>query len=198
MAARRTHLLSAAVVLVALWASPAAADELGLGFVTCITPDARACPEFNDGTPVWWRVVPIPLNSYASSFPGSNDLLDVSLQFDYEGGSSTYHWDLIGANFVETPPFDVALVKKLTSLEIDATLARTVFDPVFPFQGSPTFVADSSHVSVSQTSFPPPLDFFATGTFIPAPPTPVPEPTSLVLVGTGIAGVLYRSRRRRP
>jgi hypothetical protein len=50
------------------------------------------------------------------------DLKDVTLTFDYVGGSQTYFWNDISTQYVQTAPFDPALV--LTRLTIQFTLTQ--------------------------------------------------------------------------
>lgn len=177
----------------------ARADSLGVGFVTCITPvGSLNCTQVGSA-PVYWRVInTMSLTSIASPFEGANTLHDVVLEFEYVGGSRRWTWDVIepvglpGTGFGETDPFDATLVSNLISLRISATLARTVFDPVFVGDDRISFVAESPFVSATTTSFPPPLNLWAEGQFETAP---VPEPGTVTFVLLGLCGI--GSLRRR-
>jgi len=198
MAQRRLpRVIVGAMVLIALEASRAAADEIFLGFVTCIpTIDigASGCPAISSGTASWrvWNL----MNGFDSPFPGSNDLNDVTLDFQSAGGALRSHWDVIlPGQFVETSPFDISLLNQFMTLRLDATLSRTVFDPLFTDVPFTKFIADSAFVSVTGTSFPPPLDIFVQGQFAQSP---VPEPATLTLLGLGLFGIRasWRAGRR--
>jgi hypothetical protein len=201
MAQRRLpRVIASAMVLIALEAPRAAADEIFLGFVTCIpTVDVGAggCPAIRSGTASWrvWNL----MDGFDSPFPRSNDLNDVSLDFQFAGAALSSHWDVIlPGQFVETAPFDISLLNQFMTLRLDATLSRTVFDPLFTNAPFTKFIADSAFVSATGTSFPPPLDFFAHGQFAQ---NPVPEPATLTLLGLGLFGITalwWRERRRFP
>jgi hypothetical protein len=178
---------------------PAAADPLFVAMVTCRPLSDGSCPEVSSG-PVVWRVLNfMTLSSVDTPFPGSNDIHDVTLEFEYHGGSLEWHWDVIApanglGQFVETDPFDASLLTSLVSLRLQATLTRTVFDPVFPGNKYLKFVAESPLISGSATSFPPPMMVFAQGEFVA---NPVPEPGTMALLASALAGLAASARRRR-
>jgi hypothetical protein len=185
------------VVLTAVAASRATADEVFWGFVTCIpTASAGGCTGTSSGTASWrvWNL----MGGLDSPFPGSNDFNDVTLDFQYAGGALNWHWDVISPDqFVETNPFDISLLNRFSTLRLDTTLSRTVFDPLFTNFPFTKFIADSPFVSVTGTSFPPPLDILVQGQFAQ---NPVPEPATLMLFGLGLAGITasWRKSRRLP
>jgi hypothetical protein len=192
------------VLLSGVAAPHAFADQINVAFVTCINPvGAVSCVDLPSGQQVWWRV----LNTLAPSirqvyspFPGSNDLLDVRLEADFAEGTRSWSWDVVGSGappdlFVETEPFDASLVRGLVALRVTATLPRTVFDPLYADNEFLSFIADTPFVSASAGPVHGPLDVYAQGRFEIETPV-IPEPTTLALVGGGLA-LLARSRRRR-
>jgi PEP-CTERM motif len=175
-------------------AAPSSADQLGIGFITCI--GEPSC--LGAAGQVSWRIFN-GLHLYATPQGASEDLLDVTLDFQFEGGSLSWHWDRVPpliapGDATESDPFDASLVGKLTLLRFEATLPRTEFDPVYAFDPRVSFFAETNRISASTTSFPPPLNFFAEGEF---QITPVPEPATLTVVGVGLAGFAGYQRRRR-
>ena len=183
-----------AVVFAALaLARTASADTLGIGFITCIAPSS--CPEATG--PVYWRILN-GLSEFANPDGGSEDLLDVTLDFQFEGGSLSWHWDRVPAwdtgVLTETDPFAASLVSRLTLLRFEASLPRTLFSPLYPFDDRVSFIASTNRVTASATTFPPPINFFAEGQYEIAP---VPDPATLTLVATGLSGLIYRRRRVR-
>jgi hypothetical protein len=189
----RTAVIAVAMATSLAAARPASADQLGIGFITCIA--SVSCIE-SDG-PVYWRIIN-GLHLFANPEGASEDLLDVTLEFHYEGGSLSWHWDRVqplrvAGDATETDPFDASLVRRLTLLRFSATLPRTVFDPVFTTNPRESFVAETDRITASTTEFPPPLNFYAQGDFELAP---VPEPGTVALVAIGLAG-MARLRRRQ-
>ena len=200
MSANGRKVLAGFLVWTAVATTEVYADQIWVASGVCIVPNSRAgCSEFTSG-PAVFRVLNELGQLYIPS-PGSNDIFDVTLDFTYDGGSLTWHWDsippaLLPGMFVETGPFDIALLNKLISLQLSATLPRTVFDPAFAGNPYLKFTADSQRVSGTLTQFPEggPLEVFAQGRF---EMTPTPEPATLTFVGLGLAGLVARSRIRR-
>ena len=126
MTARQSRAFAGFLVSAALvFGADAAADQIWIASVTCIAVDSPAsCTDLATG-PVQWRVLNV-VPRFDVPFPGANDLQNVTLQFEFPGGSSTSHWDLIEPAatgvFAETNPFDASLVKQLVSLRLGATL----------------------------------------------------------------------------
>ena len=196
------RVIGTVAVLGGMAAPPAFADQIGVAFVTCINPTSAAgCQSLTSGQ-VWWRVWnrfdPAVGGDLANPFPGSNDLHDVRLDFDFAGGTRSWFWDVITpeGRFAETEPFDVSLIHGFIALRITATLTRTVFDPLWVSNEYLSFIADTPFLSASTNSFPPPLDLTAEGRFVLSP---VPEPATLSLLVIGIAGIRGARwvRRRR-
>lgn len=115
------------------------------------------------------------------------DFLDVTLTFEFVGGSQTYFWsDVSPATFVETAPFDPSLV--LTTLAVQYTLSQQVFQ----LNTYTTFTANSLQNSASTNTFPPPLDLLVQGTAA----TIVPEPNTALTVGTGLMALFAAKRKK--
>ena len=200
MALHWKRVLAAFTIWAAVATSQAAAGQIDVAFVTCVSPFDAACTSLSDDTQVSWRVVNV-LGQFDIPFPGSNDLRDATLDFAYQGGSSTTHWDTIPATapsgslgFVETAPFDALLVKQIDFLKFTATLPRTDFDPLFSDNPYLKFVADGPNVTVTQTEFPPPMDVNVEGQFVTV--TPEPGTLALMLAGLSASGLLAVRRRR--
>jgi len=184
----------------ALWTvaatSEAAADQILVSSVTCINPNSSAgCASLSSGQQVWWRVLNW-MNMFDISFPGSNDLRDVTLEFTYQDGSSTTHWDVIlpaaTGVYGETDPFDASLLKQSYSLRLTAMLVRTDFDPLYSSNPYLEFIADGPVVTGKSTDVPG-MDVFAQGQFVM---NPTPEPATLTFVGLGLGGLFAGFRAR--
>lgn len=180
-------------------ANRASADVISAGFVTCIPengdPSCVAPAPAGQGR---WRVVNMLWTG--NGMAEDTDLLDVTLSFRFEGGARSWHWDTVqpGTAFVETDPFDRAMIATMTELSLTATLGRTTFDPVFRGDPFKAFVAASPFLDATESRFPPPLDLFVQGDFVQ---NPTPEPATLALFGTGTMVLAMRSRprvRQRP
>ena len=173
----------------------AAADQISVASVTCLNINDLNISCIDVTGPVRWRVLNW-LGAFEEPFPGSNDLLDVTLQFETES-SGTMSWTFAavpparpGGPFPESDWFDASLVREMVGLRLDASLARTRFD--YP-NSSVHFIADTAQVSAMSTRFPPPLDVYATGSFVS---DPVPEPATITLLGLGLAAIAGSQRKR--
>jgi hypothetical protein len=163
------------------------AQTIDAGLVTCIPNAGTSCidPAATTGQ---WRVLNL-LGPGTSGFTDSANFLNATLTFSHSGGSLVSTWPTISPLFVETDPFPVSLISQMTSLSFQATLSQTMFHYS---QSGDVFVADTAALFATTSSFPPPLPINVTGNNI----HPVPEPSSLLLIGSGVAGLLrYRKRR---
>jgi hypothetical protein len=171
-------------ISMALSAPRAAADQVFVSSVGCVSTNTGDCA---------FRVINW-LSKFESTYPGSLDLQDVTLSFQYEGGALSWHWDSIlpayvAGQFVETEALDPSIVGSLISLRLDATLPRTEF---FYPNSNVMFTADSASVSAVGTT--PYLDVYAEGQNSAV----VPEPATLTLFSLGLIGALAgRLRKRR-
>jgi hypothetical protein len=135
--------------------------------------------------PSAWR------NSLNVSFDATTDILSLT----GDGDNDYQYIDVNLANLLfDTPGEEVIGIAPIST-------GNAVFSALYPFSTTPSFTADSIDVTYSVgnlSTYPPDFNIgTGTDTFQVELGSTAPEPSSIFLLATGIAGLLLASRRAR-